>query len=64
MLYGVAQASLEETGGGEGVEVLQNEPYKDHPLFEDGRFAEVSTNNLFKLSSMQYTRKTLHMDMN
>ena len=42
MLYGVAQASLEETGGGEGVEVLKNEPYKNEekPLF-NGKYTEV-----------------------
>ncbi|CAG8533970.1 14303_t:CDS:2 [Ambispora leptoticha] len=28
-LYAVAQASKEETGGGEGVEVLKNEPYEN-----------------------------------
>ena len=28
-LYAVAEASMNETGGGEGVEVLVNEPYED-----------------------------------
>ena len=41
MLYAVAQASLEETGGGEGVEVLANEPYTGKPLM-DGKYSEVS----------------------
>lgn len=27
-LYSVAEASKNETGGGEGVEVLKNEPYE------------------------------------
>lgn len=27
-LYSVAEASKKETGGGEGVEVLKNEPYE------------------------------------
>lgn len=31
-LYSVAEASKNETGGGEGVEVLKNEPYEK----EDG----------------------------
>ena len=28
-LYAVAEASKNETGGGEGIEVLKNEPYDD-----------------------------------
>jgi len=28
-LYAVAESSKNETGGGEGVEVLKNEPYED-----------------------------------
>ena len=43
MLYGVAQASLEETGGGEGVEVLKNEPYTGKPLMEPDKYSEVRT---------------------
>ena len=31
-LYSVAEASKNETGGGEGIEVLKNEPFTDHPL--------------------------------
>jgi len=31
-LYSVAEASKHETGGGEGVEVLKNEPYDNVPL--------------------------------
>jgi hypothetical protein len=27
-LYSVAEASKNETGGGEGIEVLKNEPYE------------------------------------
>ena len=50
MLYGVAQASLEETGGGEGVEVLNNEPYTNHPLL-NGKFTEG-----------QYTKKIYHLE--
>ena len=28
-LYSVAEASKDNTGGGEGVEVVKNEPYED-----------------------------------
>lgn len=28
-LYSVAEASKNETGGGEGIEVITNEPYED-----------------------------------
>jgi len=31
-LYSVAEASKNETGGGEGVEVIKNEPYDNVPL--------------------------------
>lgn len=31
-LYCVAEVSKNESGGGEGVEVIKNEPFKDHPL--------------------------------
>jgi len=43
MLHGVAMASLEETGGGEGVEVLKNEPFTDKPLL-NGKYPEVKRN--------------------
>ncbi|XP_055340841.1 phosphatidylinositol transfer protein alpha isoform-like isoform X2 [Paramacrobiotus metropolitanus] len=33
-LYAVAEASKGETGGGEGVQVLQNEPYENFPLLD------------------------------
>jgi len=36
-LWSVAEASKAETGGGEGVEVLKNEPFCDKPLLE-GKF--------------------------
>ena len=36
-LYSVAEASKNETGGGEGVEVIKNEPYTDVPLL-NGKF--------------------------
>ena len=50
MLYGVAQASLDETGGGEGVEVLKNEPYENVPLL-NGKFTKG-----------QYTEKIYHLE--
>lgn len=31
-LYSVAEVSKTETGGGEGVEVLKNEPFDNYPL--------------------------------
>lgn len=31
-LFSVAEASKNETGGGEGIEVLKNEPFDNHPL--------------------------------
>ncbi|CAG9104045.1 unnamed protein product [Plutella xylostella] len=33
-LYCVAEVSKNETGGGEGIEVVKNEPFKDFPLLE------------------------------
>lgn len=53
-LYAVAEASKAETGGGEGVEVLKNEPYDENhekyiPLM-GGRF-----------SKGQYTHKIYHL---
>ena len=48
-LYSVAEASKNETGGGEGVEVLKNEPYEDVPLL-NGKFTKG-----------QYTHKIYHL---
>ncbi|XP_054166704.1 phosphatidylinositol transfer protein alpha isoform-like [Oppia nitens] len=48
-LYSVAEASKNETGGGEGVEVLNNEPFDNYPLL-GGKF-----------SSGQYTKKIYHL---
>jgi len=48
-LYAVAEASKNETGGGEGVEVLKNEPYDDVPLL-NGKFCKG-----------QYTYKIYHL---
>ncbi|XP_068221534.1 phosphatidylinositol transfer protein alpha isoform-like [Palaemon carinicauda] len=48
-LYGVAEVSKHETGGGEGVEVLKNEPFTDESLL-GGQF-----------TSGQYTYKVYHL---
>jgi hypothetical protein len=48
-LYSVAEASKNETGGGEGVEVIKNEPYEDVPLL-GGKF-----------NKGQYTYKIYHL---
>jgi len=48
-LFSVAQASLNETGGGEGVEVIKNEPYDNVPLL-GGKFTKG-----------QYTKKIYHL---
>lgn len=48
-LYSVAEASKNETGGGEGVEVIRNEPFQDHALL-GGKF-----------SKGQYTYKKYHL---
>lgn len=48
-LYSVAEVSKTETGGGEGVEVIKNEPFRDHPLLNG------------KYSTGQYTYKIYHL---
>ena len=48
-LYSVAEASKNETGGGEGVEVQKNEPYENVPLL-GGKF-----------NNGQYTYKIYHL---
>ncbi|KAG0723985.1 Phosphatidylinositol transfer protein alpha isoform [Chionoecetes opilio] len=48
-LYSVAEASKNETGGGEGVEVLKNEPFDNYPLLGN------------RFSSGQYTYKIYHL---
>lgn len=48
-LYSVAEASKNETGGGEGIEVLKNEPFQDYPLLGKLLFPEknIITNWIF-----------------
>lgn len=38
-LFSLAEASLQETGGGEGVEVVRNESFDNYPLL-DGRYCK------------------------
>jgi len=50
-LYSVAEASKNETGGGEGVEVQKNEPYENVPLL-NGKFTKGQyTYKIYKLAS-------------
>ncbi|CAH0548655.1 unnamed protein product [Brassicogethes aeneus] len=48
-LFSVAEASKDNTGGGEGIEVLKNEPFTDFPLLGG------------KYNSGQYTYKIYHL---
>lgn len=48
-LFSVAEASKNETGGGEGIEVLKNEAFRDYPLL-GGKYSEG-----------QYTYKIYHV---
>ncbi|CAH1970417.1 unnamed protein product [Acanthoscelides obtectus] len=48
-LFSVAEASKDNTGGGEGIEVLKNEPFTNYPLL-GGKF-----------NSGQYTYKIYHL---
>ncbi|XP_045469293.1 phosphatidylinositol transfer protein alpha isoform isoform X1 [Harmonia axyridis] len=48
-LYSVAEASKDNTGGGEGIEVLKNEPFTNYPLLGG------------KYNSGQYTYKIYHL---
>lgn len=48
-LFSVAEASKDNTGGGEGIEVLKNEPFTNYPLLGG------------KYTSGQYTYKIYHL---
>ncbi|XP_019763846.1 phosphatidylinositol transfer protein alpha isoform isoform X3 [Dendroctonus ponderosae] len=48
-LFSVAEASKDNTGGGEGIEVLKNEPFNNYPLLGG------------KYNSGQYTYKIYHL---
>lgn len=73
-LYSVAEASKNETGGGEGIEVLKNEPFTNHPLL--GKYLAINILSYFfikyhfcvffcflggKYCSGQYTYKIYHL---
>mgnify|MGYP005984228001 CR=1 len=48
-MFSVAEASKDNTGGGEGIEVLKNEPFNNYPLLGG------------KYTSGQYTYKIYHL---
>ena len=50
-LYAVVEASKAETGGGDGVEVLRNEPFTDHPEFGNGQY----THKIYHLQRLELT---------
>lgn len=69
-LFAVAEVSKSETGGGEGIEVLKNEPFKDFPLLGMKIidfvlfFFQMQMYKIFiggKYSSGQYTHKIYHV---
>lgn len=37
-LFAVAELSKQETGGGDGVEIVKNEPFHDHPEYGHGQY--------------------------
>ena len=37
-MYAVADMSKQETGGGDGVEVIKNEPFENHPEYGRGQY--------------------------
>jgi len=50
-LYSVADASKNETGGGEGIEIKANEPYVDKPIFHGEYSAGQYTHKIYHLAS-------------
>ena len=46
-LYTTAVFSKAETTGGEGIEIVKNEPYRDHPQMGNGQY----TYKIYHLSS-------------
>ena len=59
-LYSVAEISKNETGGGDGIEVVKNEPFDDFPLL-DGKFTQgqYSLKNYFLASKVPKLIKAL-----
>lgn len=56
-LYSVAEASKNETGGGEGVEVLKNEPYE-----KDGEKGQY-THKIYHLQRYSHLHTPKHMSV-
>lgn len=50
-LYTIAEKSLQETGGGEGVEILKNEPFTDKTDLRDGFTEGQYTYKLYHITS-------------
>lgn len=50
-LYAVARASKNETGGGEGIEVIKNEPFDSYPLLNGQAMAGQYTYKIYYLQS-------------
>ncbi|KAK6190719.1 hypothetical protein SNE40_002520 [Patella caerulea] len=60
-LYSVAEASKNETGGGEGIEVIANEPFDNNGLTPDNdRYQDLQANGQ-KFLTGQYTHKIYHL---
>lgn len=68
-LYSVAQASKNETGGGEGVEVVKNEPFEDekmgkgqftHKIYHLARYAYLAVVSILKGSTNNTFSKPLY----
>ena len=64
-LFSVAEASKNETGGGEGVEVIKNEPYKVNLANKTIKFLITLYQDVpllnGKFTSGQYTYKKYHL---
>lgn len=53
-LYSVAEVSKNETGGGEGIEVLKNEPFDNFPLLGKNSLSqEIHATRMFNLFLFQ-----------
>ena len=55
-LYSVAQASKNETGGGEGIEVVKNEPFDSNTNAPPDVLLDAE-----KYNKGQYTHKIYHL---
>ncbi|TKR61149.1 hypothetical protein L596_028301 [Steinernema carpocapsae] len=50
-LYTVGQVSVSETGGGEGVEILEQRPFENEPLFQGERMSGTYTKKVYRVKS-------------